>query len=348
MSSKVDAMDNNEVSLDDYNEYRNNNIHNTRMTTPMKKKIYYKSPSDNEQDRNVQSLKSDTNKNEHRNVHSDRNVDRSLSDMNERRNAYSDRNVDRSLSDRTRDYVHNDRNVMTSLKSDRSRNARNIIDNIIKSNPERRRRIPKKINIEKKDEYGYVQRELSKEIIEKKNDKSENEIVEKRKKKTINISDESEDFSDENGTNENDPYVGNYYNIDDMNDRFDHENMGMYEDNETYIETNDGIYDNDIYTNCRSFGHTSPRRTNPNRGRARPNPDREHGRACQIRNGKGRQQKRKENARGCWFLPAVFNCVVLLGSNPPRFYLGFYLGLPALGFYLGFYLGRFPSVLPAC
>ena len=32
-----------------------------------------------------------------------------------------------------------------------------------------------------------------------------------------------------------------------MNDQFDHENMGMYEDNETYTETNDGIYDNDIY-----------------------------------------------------------------------------------------------------
>jgi hypothetical protein len=144
---------------------------------------------------------------------------------------------------------------MTSLKSDRSRNARNIIDNIIKSNPEHRRRIPKKINIEKKDEYGYVLRELSEEIIEKKKDESENEIVKKGKKKTINISDESEDFSDENGTNENDPYVGNYYNIDDMNDQFDHENMGM----------NDSIYDSDIYTNRRSFERTSPRRTGSRR-----------------------------------------------------------------------------------
>ena len=54
--------------------------------------------------------------------------------------------------------------------------------------------------------------------------------------------------------------------------------------------------------------------SNPIRGRARPNLDREHGRV-KFEMGRGRDKKRKEHTWGCWFLPAAFDCVVVTGQQ---------------------------------
>ena len=67
-------------------------------------------------------------------------------------------------------------------------------------------------------------------------------------------------------------------------------------------------------------------------------------RAGQIRNGKGRHQKKKKTTRGCWFLPAAFHWGFNQGFYWAAKNLGFYLGLAASGFYLGKNLGRSPGV----
>ena len=120
------------------------------------------------------------------------------------------------------------------------------------------------------NEYWNIQRKLlegkTKEDDEL-NDESEVEIVEKRKKnKTIKTTSESDDYSDECITNENDPYVEDYYN--EINDILGHDNMGMYEnvqnnENDIHHESNDNVDDiiDSIYTNRRDYDFTSPCRT---------------------------------------------------------------------------------------
>ena len=82
--------------------------------------------------------------------------------------------------------------------------------------------------------------------------------------------------------------------------------------------------------------------SNPDRGRARSNPDRECGRVkSETGRGPHHEKKRKRDAG---FYQRLFTGLLTKVFTAPSKNLGFYLGLVAPGFYLGKNLGRSPGV----